>query len=602
MQFKLEKTDEIAQTGKIKINNEEIKTPNIIFLNTNRFKAPDFAEITITDLNKNSKNQNCIFIDKSIYYPIFSKDLSFEIHNEAIKNQPLIKQECFIIPGNKQIINDLKINDKVRIYVILNSYQLYKNPKKLVEYLIDLRKKISYDQLIYVPSIGNPQNIAILTYLGIDFIDSTQAIDAARNKLMFFTDGNKKIKEIFENPCKCPICDKKKLKELTFNDILNHNYNILSNEIKKVRNAIKNQTLRELVEQKASINPNLTTLLRYIDQIGFEILEKRSPVYRNKKLNTTTLNAMNRSEIRRFQKRVLEQYIKPESAKILLIIPCSSKKPYSFSKSHKRFNEAIFSTPNPYIFHELIITSPLGIVPRELELIYPASSYDIPVTGIWFKDERYMIKNLLKKYLNNNHYEKIIIHLSETTESILKDIIPDYISTNVINSPGSNDSIKKLQNTLSNEIDSYEKVSGKKRYMEIIKAMASFQFTQALANSLINKTKITGKYPFLKIIDKNNNQLGMTTKDRGFISLTLNGAKRLLKHNQFFVNISIDFILKGSVFAPGVTSADKNIRIGDEVLVIQNNDLIAVGVAQMNGEEMKSRSHGEAVKIRHKAD
>jgi archaeosine synthase len=602
MQFKLDKTDEIAQTGKIRINDEEIKTPNIIFLNTNRFKSPDFAEITITDLNKNSKNQNCIFIDKSIDYPIFPKDLSIDIHNEAIKNQPLIKQECLIIPGNKQIINDLKINDKVSIYIILNSYQLYRNPKKLVEYLIDLRKKINYDQLIYVPSIGNPQNIAILSYLGIDFIDSTQAIDAARNKIMFFTDGNKKIKEIIENPCKCPICDSKKLKELTFNEILNHNYNILSNEIKKVRNAINNQTLRELVEQKASINPHLTTLLRYIDQIGFEILEKRSPVYRNKKLNTTTLNAMNRSEIRRYQKRVLEQYLKPESAKILLIIPCSSKKPYSSSKSHKRFNEAIFSTSNPYIFHELIITSPLGIVPRELELIYPASSYDIPVTGIWYKDERYMIKNLLKKYLNKNHYEKIIIHLSETTESIIKDIIPDYISTNVINSPGSNDSIKKLHDTLINEIESYEKVSGKKRYLEIINAIASYQFTQALANSLIDKTKITGKYPFLKIIDENNNQLGMTTKDRGFISLTLNGAKRLLKHNQFFINISKDFILKGSVFAPGVTSADKNIRIGDEVLIIQNNELIAVGVAQMNGEEMISRSHGEAVKIRHKAD
>ena len=35
--------------------------------------------------------------------------------------------------------------------------------------------------------------------------------------------------------------------------------------------------------------------------------------------------------------------------------------------------------------HELIVTSPVGLVPRELENSYPASSYDIPVIGIWYE-------------------------------------------------------------------------------------------------------------------------------------------------------------------------------------------------------------------------
>jgi len=58
--------------------------------------------------------------------------------------------------------------------------------------------------------------------------------------------------------------------------------------------------------------------------------------------------------------------------------------------------------------------------------------------------------------------------------------------------------------------------------------------------------------------------------------------------------------LKGSVFAPGVTDADESIRISDEVVVLKNNNLCAVGVAQMNGKEMRESTHGEAVKIRHK--
>jgi len=42
------------------------------------------------------------------------------------------------------------------------------------------------------------------------------------------------------------------------------------------------------------------------------------------------------------------------------------------------------------------------------------------------------------------------------------------------------------------------------------------------------------------------------------------------------------------------------IRVGDEVIVIKNNKLCAVGVAQMNGDEIKKSLHGEAVKVRHR--
>ncbi len=61
-----------------------------------------------------------------------------------------------------------------------------------------------------------------------------------------------------------------------------------------------------------------------------------------------------------------------------------------------------------------------------------------------------------------------------------------------------------------------------------------------------------------------------------------------------------DFKLIGSVFAPGVKNADTAIRVGDEVFVTRKKEIIAVGVAQMNGEEMIESTHGEAVKIRHR--
>ena len=84
------------------------------------------------------------------------------------------------------------------------------------------------------------------------------------------------------------------------------------------------------------------------------------------------------------------------------------------------------------------------------------------------------------------------------------------------------------------------------------------------------------------------------------ISLTLEGAKILNEFGDYSIEIYNDFILKGSVFTPGIKNSNRNIRIDDEVVIIQNKKVKAVGVAQMNGKEMLDLNNGEAVKIRHR--
>ena len=68
---------------------------------------------------------------------------------------------------------------------------------------------------------------------------------------------------------------------------------------------------------------------------------------------------------------------------VLILLPCSARKPYSSSRSHKAFRRAI----NHSSAHEVVVTSPLGLVPRDLEEVWPAGHYDIPVTGDWTLDE-----------------------------------------------------------------------------------------------------------------------------------------------------------------------------------------------------------------------
>ena len=105
--------------------------------------------------------------------------------------------------------------------------------------------------------------------------------------------------------------------------------------------------------------------------------------------------------------RIRTTYKSPkEQSKVLILLPCSARKPYSMSQSHRRFRRNLRHRP----LHEVIVTAPLGLVPRELEELWPAGHYDIPVTGDWDRDEIENIRSLVKSIVCNNEYELVINH------------------------------------------------------------------------------------------------------------------------------------------------------------------------------------------------
>jgi archaeosine synthase len=591
MKFCVKKRNGPARTGEFSINNKKIFTPEILFFSTNRFKPPNIAKILISD-NKNNFEKPVIQISKQFVYP---KEIPIETNFKKIKNNNYL-----VIPANNKVLKS-ELKDKSTIlFIISNAYQLLNRPKEFVDFIIALRNKVGYQKAIYLPSVGKPSNLAIFTYLGIDLFDSISANIAARNNILLFPNGEYNKNNLNELACICPCCNKLKIKpsKMKFEDILFHNYYSFINEIKHIRNVINSGNIRNLVENRVKADPNLTAILRYLDINYYEYLEKRTPVTSNSKIIATTKESLFRPEIKRFQKRVINRYEKPKSAKVLLLLPCSAKKPYSFSKSHKFFKETIKNCTNPNVVHELIITSPLGIVPRELELTYPAANYDIPVIGVWDEDEKKLIRKLLKDFLEKNKYEKIISHLTLELNDILKDIIKKAKIT-CKNHPTSDESLNNLSNVLNETTKDFKKINPKNRNFEDIQGILSYQFGKNIAEKLLKDCYIKGKYPYKKIFYKNT-QLGMIVFERGFISLTINGAERIFKSKKYWVEIFDDFDLVGSVFSPGVKDADTEIRIGDEVLITQKNKFIGVGVAQMNGEEMKESNHGEAVKVRHR--
>ena len=596
MQYKIKIRDGPSRYGELSIDDKTVVTPNLLFVNTSRFKAPNFADIILTN-DRHKQEKPSFQIPTNFLYP---KDLSKELHFSLMEKYKKTNENYFILPGNIDVIDTLIKNNPAMIFIVANANQLFQQTKNFLDFIVNLREKIGYEKLIYAPCIAEPANLALLSYIGIDFFDIYSAILAARNDILLFANGKYNKNDLYELPCNCPTCDdyNGKASDMNFQNILSHNYYTMLNEIKQVRNAIIRGDLRNLVEIRVKAYPNLIAIIRHLDKNYYDFLEKRTSITSKNNLLAISKESLYRPEIIRFQKRVVKHFKKPKSTKILLILPCSAKKPYSFSKSHKLFKEKIIDSGNPNIIHEIIVTSPIGIVPRELELIYPASSYDIPVTGIWDEDEKKMIRTLLKEYISNNKYDKIIAHLPEELMEFIEDLLTNPVKT-CIDRPTSNKSLDNLSKKLKENVKNFKKVNLKDRLRENLQCLASYQFGNDIGEKLLKNCIIKGKYPYQKFL-QDNYQLGMITKERGLISLTLNGAKIVKENNKYWVEIYDDFILKGSLFAPGIKDADKAIRVGDEVVVTKQNKLIAVGVAQMNGEEMKISSYGEAVKIRHR--
>lgn len=622
IQFHCLATDGPAQTGILTINKSKIRTPALFFPSSDRYCPPAYATCFIDSSKSPHKNEPCITIGSSIF---FKNDSSNENHQCNVQDHVIIpeslpssiqrfiyqldqqkKTQVMVLASDEGIIDEMNVFKKTPLFIVSNASQLFNTPKKLVSYFINLRSLISYDSLIYMPMIANPSTMALLTYLGCDLFDATSAILAARQQHFFLPNDFIHVTNLHENPCHCPVCSQASSHPSTFafDQLLKHNYFMLRQEIITIRNAINTHHLRDLVEKRIRAKPQLITILRYLDSLKPEYLEMRSPVTMDPSytLKVTSREASFRPEITRFQNRLKTRYKKPSEKKILLLLPCSAKKPYSFSKSHQRFHQAISHVLNHSVIHEVIVTSPLGLVPRELELTYPAASYDISVTGDWFEDEKQMIQTQLETFLQHNQYDAIVSHLRKDIVHPPKEKTNNWFNTLGNENPTSETALKKLTETLNQLIrqKNYKDISKSEMKRQQVQAIARYQFGRQLASELVTNCVITGKYPYLKILDEHQRQLGMIPDQRGLISLTAEGGKRLCSLQKYTVFIKTGFTVKGSILAPGILSSDSDIRRGDDVIVIQGDSYLGVGVATMNGEEMIRRSYGEAVNMRHK--
>ena len=288
-----------------------------------------------------------------------------------------------------------------------------------------------------------------------------------------------------------------------------------------------------------------------------------------------------RPEAVRWRQRM--EMMKPLGDTVVLL-PCSMKKPYSNSKSHQKFRKITRS------FQELIVTSPFGICPRELENTFPIQSYDVSTTGSWSQDEIDESGKLIKKYCEG---KTVIANLAGGYLESCQQYVDDFINVCVDERPTSPDSLYNLRM----ELKKHQRVNRREKTLHELRSIAKYQFGENGDAFIPDNVKTKGMYH--KRILSDGKQLALLNKDHGLYRLNLPGGEILKDLGINIVNI--DFNLEtNTVFAPGIQKADHNIVPNDEVVVVKDDIVVGVGKAIMTGREMEECGNGIGVKIKHR--
>jgi 7-cyano-7-deazaguanine tRNA-ribosyltransferase len=439
----------------------------------------------------------------------------------------------------------------------------------LVRVILSSKKGLNPSKPVHLFGAGHPLIFPLAVALGCDFFDSSAYVKYANDNRLIFPWGTEKLDDLTEPPCSCPVCSKfspdelKKLDEKSrILEIAKHNLYVSFTEIKKIRNAIRNGTLWELVERRASSNPYLIEALNELKKGEYKNwLEKFEPISKNKAVFYTGSHTINRPIIYRSHNRLLTRF-KPRF-KDTVVFP-DGRKPYS-----RYYSEEIGKILGKADVN-ILVDSMFGPVPIELDEMYPFAQSIFPSLT------------------------------DDKTEDIATKIFDDFSKNQNIICWKGKETLKELKVTNS-----------KKTNLDVLKvsAVCDMQFGKSAGKILLDgnirivKSKKTGK--IRNIYCDGKHVLSMRASD-GMFTLKIDGGKLLhkqFKHPSLRVVVdkdAIPFVKDGkSIFAKFVKDCDSNLRPFDECLVVdEKDDFLAVGRCLMNRDEMLSFNNGMAVKNR----
>ncbi|RLE54426.1 MAG: tRNA guanosine(15) transglycosylase TgtA [Candidatus Methanomethylicota archaeon] len=257
--------------------------------------------------------------------------------------------------------------------------------EELVDIIVTAKKNLPLQRPVHLFGAGHPIILPLLVALGCDTFDSASYALYAKDDRYMTPHGTIKLSRLEYLPCNCDICrkyDASELKEMEKTERLRllaeHNLWIIIEEIKRIKQAIKEGTLWELLEVKGKTHPQMYKAVKRLEKYR-EYLEEFDPITKGeiRGIFYTTSEGLIRPEVTRHIKK-LRRNVRFKGKEILLLLPEQNVKPHHKSMFLSRLLEKLKLKMDRRIekLHFCIYTVPFGLIPIELDEIYPLSQYE----------------------------------------------------------------------------------------------------------------------------------------------------------------------------------------------------------------------------------
>ena len=254
----------------------------------------------------------------------------------------------------------------------------------VIKILLNVKKDIVWNKPIHMFGLGLPQFFSLAVACGCDLMDSAAYILFAReNRYFTLSTGTRKLEELEEFPCHCPICCEYNPKEVLNFDkklrtelIAKHNLYISFSELRTIRQAIKEGNLWELVEQRIRNHPTLVKASKLIKSY-LPLFESHEKLYKTHGRLYSSPESVGRPLIYRYESKLKKNYRVPQDAKYLIILPELDVRGDQSPSIKKWLEELDTNSRIPRKFlHVVFLSEFYGILPLELSSSFPMGQYE----------------------------------------------------------------------------------------------------------------------------------------------------------------------------------------------------------------------------------
>jgi len=518
-------------------------------------------------------------------------------------------------------------NKNIKILNLVDIFDNFSNFRNIIKYIVEIKTQLDNNIVIMVSGRIIPKYFPMLIYLGVDLIDTSYLLYLSAENFYDTIEYLLPIYKIKYLPCSCVAC-KGNLKNLVDTkyssekiDLLClHNLIVAHNYMMKIKQYLRYEDFRGFVEKSSLDDTNLISMLKILDKNYFSVIRFETPITQKiKKIKCLGPSSYNRPDFREFRQRTISNFEPEPWTKIIILLPCSAKKPYSLSKSHKLFQRVLRKFQEFADFQEIILTSPLGAIPRQLENIYPVNSYDISVTGEWDETEKEITSEMLHQtIIKYNKNIPIICHLGGDylgiAEKVNSNLPHNFYFTKVDGKVTSKESLKSLESLLNQHINdftplktlpegSYLSNNWIRKFIKIL----DYQFGEGSGMKVIRDELRPFRFNSNSQIDlidlKTKEKIGVYRSLLGQICLNIQGLKRMVQLPFSMDSNIIVFdgqnIQGSNLFRQGIIEFSSDLIAKNYVIIInkEKTEIVGTGLLKVGSNFIRKSKSGRVVEI-----